>query len=251
MMQPKYNAIYLAPHLDDAALSCGGQIYTKSKNGEKILIVTIMAGDPPTDVIVGHAVELHERWEIKNDVIATRRAEDTVACKILGADYVHWQIPDCIYRFVPETNIPFYPTWPEIIGKIHPQEIGLVQNLTKQFSKLPTADRVLAPLTIGNHVDHQIVRQAAELCFIDNLFYYEDYPYVQTTGALDKVIPKGSSSWMATQIPLSAKALQIKADAITAYKSQLSTFFNGRNDLEQQLNSYAAQIGGERIWYIK
>ena len=60
-MQQKYDSIYLAPHLDDAALSCGGQIYTATQQGANVRIVTVMAGDAPADGIAGYAVELHER----------------------------------------------------------------------------------------------------------------------------------------------------------------------------------------------
>ena len=41
----RYHAIYLAPHLDDAVLSCGGQIFERTARGENVLVVTVMAGD--------------------------------------------------------------------------------------------------------------------------------------------------------------------------------------------------------------
>lgn len=249
MIQTKYDAIYLAPHLDDAALSCGGQIYQQTEVGKKILIVTIMAGDAPDNVLSGHAVELHERWQIENEIVATRRHEDKLASQILGADYLHWSIPDCVYRFIPNTKTLFYSTWPEIIGDVHPQEQQLIQTLSKKLMTLPPAKQIFAPLTIGNHVDHQIVRQAAENCFTENLAYYEDYPYVQTSGALEGVISPYNTEWQATKIPLSAEAIQKKAEAITAYRSQLSTFFKDQQDLQRQLTTYAQKVGGEKIWH--
>ena len=64
-MRTHYDAIYLAPHLDDAALSCGGQIYQLTAVGKQVLIVTIIAGDPPQNVVYSDfARELHERWEL-------------------------------------------------------------------------------------------------------------------------------------------------------------------------------------------
>ena len=39
-----------------------------------------------------------------------------------------------------------------------------------------------------------------------------------------------------------------KIEAILAYRSQISTFFTDRADLEQQVIGYANSIGGERIW---
>ncbi len=247
-MHTKYDTIYLAPHLDDAALSCGGQIYAQTQKGAKILIVTIMAGDPTNGTFSRFAQALHDRWQLETEIVATRRREDAHASQILGADYQHGHIPDCIYRFERQTNTPLYPDWSAIIGTIHPQESDLIVQLSVQLATLPPAKRILAPLAVGNHVDHQIVRQAAELCFANQLFYYEDYPYVQTEGALENVIPPPSTLWQKTQIPLSPEALQMKAKGICAYKSQVSTFFATRQDLEAQLNGYAKRIGGERIW---
>ena len=248
-MQTHYDSIYLAPHLDDAALSCGGQIFKHTKQGANILIVTIMAGDAPHDVTTGHAVELHERWELEKEVVAARRDEDIMASKILGADFAHWQIPDCVYRTIPNRKELYYSTWSEIIGSVHPQEQDLIHQISQQFASLPPASQIFAPLTVGNHVDHQIVRQAAEICFKGNLYYYEDYPYVQSEGAIEAVIPANSKVWQSVEISLSAMAIQKKAEAITAYQSQLSTFFTDAQDLMKQLTTYANQVGGERIWH--
>ncbi len=246
-MQNQYQAIYLSPHLDDAALSSGGQIFQRTQAGESILVLTIMAGDPPNSGFSDFAQELHERWELANDMVAARREEDIRACHILGADYLHWNIPDCIYRADAQTHRPFYPVWEKVIDAIHPQEEGLVQQLAQQFTHLPSAAQIIAPLGVGNHVDHQIVRAAAERCWGKKLDYYEDYPYAQTPGALENTI-QIESDWRATQIPLTPAAIDAKVEAILAFASQVSTFFNGRIDLEQQLSQYANQVGGERIW---
>ncbi|NKQ35915.1 MAG: PIG-L family deacetylase [Chloroflexi bacterium] len=246
-MTNQYDAIYLSPHLDDAALSCGGQIFQATAVGQRILILTIMAGNPAGSAQSGYADMLHERWQLGADVVAQRRVEDIAACHILGADYQHWTVPDCIYRTDAE-NKPLYEDWAEITGSIHPADEPLVEALAKRLAQLPPHGRIIAPLTVGKHVDHQIVRQAAEMGCGDDLFYYEDYPYVQIPGMLAEIIPPESPEWTAVTIPLSAEALQVKARAIEAYVSQVSTFFNGRDDLLRQITSYAQSAGGERLW---
>jgi hypothetical protein len=108
---------------------------------------------------------------------------------------------------------------------------------------------VFAPLAVGHHVDHLLTKQAAEACFgVNGLAYYEDYPYAQKPGALDTVIPQGAPGWQPQVIALSPEALQAKFKAILAYRSQLSTFFVDRADLERQVGGYAAAVGGERVW---
>ncbi|MCP4425217.1 MAG: hypothetical protein GY803_12040 [Chloroflexi bacterium] len=245
-MKPYYDAIYLAPHLDDAALSCGGQIFAQTAVGKSILIVTVMAGDPPEGAMSDFIAELHERWELAVDAVAARRAEDASACRALGADYAHWMTPDCIYRQNPETREMLYPTWEDAISSIHPVETALVDETAQKIAELPDHDRMVVPLAVGRHVDHQITQLAAKRALGANLVYYEDYPYVAEDGTLDKVIDE---RWQAEIIPLRARAIAARVKAIAAFASQMSTFFDDHNDLTQQINAYVKQIGGERLWH--
>lgn len=248
-MRTHYDAVYLAPHLDDAALSCGGQIWQETAVGRHILIVTIMAGDPPAAAVRSDFVrELHARWQLPANAEALRRQEDAAACRLLGADYQHWPVPDCIYRTHPETDSLLYPDWESVITAVHPAETALIEALAAQMAALPTAGRVVAPLGVGCHADHLITRRAAELCFGAALWYYEDFPYVREAGALTAVIPPHTNQWQAQVISLSAAALSAKANAIAAYVSQVSTFFKDPQDLADQLQTYARTVGGERLW---
>lgn len=255
-MTAHYDVIYLSPHLDDAALSCGGQIALRTAVGghkpcENILIVSIMAGDPPGGGFSDYAQELHGRWQLAHDAVAVRRAEDVAACALLGADYQHWAVPDCIYRLDPADGRLLYSEWAQIIGHVSPAEEALVAELAVQMASLPSSLRVVAPLAAGHHVDHQIVRRAAEICFGNRLAYYEDYPYVRDPQLLTAVIPPGDPGWEDEIIPLSQAAIQVKTDAIAVFASQVSTFFNGRDDLNAQILAYTNLVGGERLWRRK
>lgn len=248
-MQPFYDAIYLSPHLDDVALSCGGQIFQATRAGKQILIVTLTAGDPPPMAVSSYAQSLHERWALATDAVAARRAEDRAANTILGAATLHWSLPDCIYRYHPATGAALYLSDPDIFGAIHPAEESLVAALCEQMGALPRHGQLYIPLTIGHHVDHQLTRTAAELAFpLNTLCYYEDYPYAQKPNALAQVIPANSTNWQATVIALDEAAIVAKMAAIAAFQSQFSTFFKDYADLEQQIRTFTAQTGGERVW---
>ena len=248
-MQPFYDAIYLSPHLDDVTLSCGGQIFQATNAGQRVLIVTITAGDPPGSAVSGYAQSLHDRWALATDAVAARRAEDEAANAILGADTLHWALPDCIYRYHPTTGAPFYVSDPDIFGEVNPAELPVVATLSAQIAALPAHRQLYVPLTIGHHVDHQLTRLAAERAFPQaQLCYYEDYPYAQKPGALAQVIPPGDPTWQATTVPLMEAAIQAKIAAIAAFKSQFSTFFQDLADLERQIRTFTASVGGERLW---
>ena len=244
-----YDTIVLSPHLDDAALSCGGQISLQAADGQSVLIVTIMAGDPPAGDVSPFAKRLHDRWEFQFEAVARRREEDNTACRILRADCLHWALPDCIYRHDPLTGEPYYNSNQDIFGPVHPDEKVLQDILVEKLAKLPEHGRVLAPLSVGNHVDHQVTRLAAESCFGRELIYYEEYPYAAEPGAVETIIAADRETWHSQTIPISEAAMEKKIEAIAAYASQMSTFFLDRADLERQVHNYSQLIGGERIWW--
>lgn len=248
-MRQKYDAIYLSPHLDDAVLSCGGQIAGQTAAGISILIVTITAGDPPPGPLSEFAQLLHQRWDAAADAVAMRRAEDAAACAILGADYVHWDYYDCIYRRDGLGNV-IYPTWNDVISSLSAADLPLIDRLAAHMAQLPPTPHVYAPLAVGNHADHQVTRAAAEKWLGSRLRYYEDYPYVAAIGALDAVLGQ-DGDWEPVIVPLTPADLAAKYAAIEAYKSQLSTFFQDRADLEARVGGYAREVGGERWWQSK
>ncbi len=246
-MSPQYQAIYLSPHLDDAAFSCGGQIHARTQQGERVLIVTLMAGDPPPSSGQSAYINaLHERWQLAADAVAQRRAEDAAACRILGAEYLHLPFADCIYRMDGEKR-PFYQSDQDIFGTIHPQEqTELVARVEKAIASLPPSEQIFAPLTVGNHVDHQLTRIAAEIIFDGRLRYYDEYPYARKKGAVEAVI-KQESGWNAAVIPLTKADTAAKIAAICAFRSQLSSFFENEADVAKKMEAYHRITGGEIV----
>jgi LmbE family N-acetylglucosaminyl deacetylase len=246
--KPNYDAIYLAPHLDDVALSCGGQVYDRCAAGQTVLIVTVMAGSPVVSATSEYIASLHERWQLGGDAAAARRAEDIAACRFLGADYLHLDVPDCIYRLDPVLDKPLYNSDEDIFGDVHHAEAPLQKHVAALLHSLPPAEQVIAPLTVGHHVDHLLVRAAAEQVWPKLLRYYEDYPYVENRGFLHRVLGDNLRHWRPDVVEISTQGMRAKYDAIWAFRSQLSTFFGSREEMEARVGGYCAEIGGERLW---
>lgn len=246
-MPLSYDAIYLAPHLDDVALSCGGQIFEQSAAGHRLLIVTVMAGPPPAGALSPFAQFQHDKWGLSaNEAVRSRQAEDQTACQLLGAAYEHWPVSDCIYRRHPQTNEPLYASEEAIFGPIQEAEMELIAQIAMKMADLPHSGRVLAPLAIGNHVDHQLTRRAAELAFGQRLAYYEDYPYNQRLYPAGNLPPPPQ---LTPQLwPLSRPAIQARLSAIAAYQSQLTSLFGDLQTMQQLAQQYLTQLGGERNW---
>src|ERR1043166_8452227 len=87
-------AIFVSPHFDDVALSCGGTVAAEVAAGHDPLIVTVFAGAPPPErPLSGFAQVIHEMMGCKDataaEVLNMRRSEDEAAVRTLGARH-HW-----------------------------------------------------------------------------------------------------------------------------------------------------------------
>ncbi|MEM7132944.1 MAG: PIG-L family deacetylase [Chloroflexota bacterium] len=243
-----YHAIYLSPHLDDAVLSCGGQIHQRTQRGERVLIATVTAGNPSAEMVSAYAQSLHNRWELLTEAVEGRRQEDIRAAAILNADTLHWPIPDCIYRYHEPSGTPYYTSDEEIFGEIHLGERGVVQEIAQLIEQLPSHETLLAPLGVGHHVDHLLTRTAAEIT-TTQLTYYEEYPYAQEVdGATEQVVSRLPIQLTPRIISLHEMDVSARIESIAQYESQLSTFFTGRDDLACQVSSFVQKVDGERTW---
>lgn len=242
-----YDAVYLSPHLDDVTLSCGGQIARQTSNGHSVLIVTVAAGEVASNGVSALGQQLHQYWQIgQESAVAARRQEDVQACSILLADFVHLDVPDAIYRVHPFKKVPLYASIAALAGQLHPVEMPLITSVVRQLQGLPPHRQLYVPLAVGNHVDHQLVRLAAEYCFSTQLCYYEDYPYAQVPELVNEKLQQGS--WQCEVIPLSDTELTTKLMAVACFKSQISALFQNWDNASKLIKAYTNQTGGERIW---
>lgn len=247
----EYNHIYVSPHLDDAVLSCGGQIWQQTQAGENVLVLTVFAGGPANNLKLSpFAQQLHSRWEEPGDAAAARRLEDRMAVATLGAQAAHCSYTDCIYRQIASGEFP-YASEESLWGPIHPEEKLLVAEIQAQLASLPAAQSGVfyAPLSVGDHVDHKIIRQAAE-CLNRPVIFYEDFPYARDRQAVRSKL--GGEDWTAKVSWLSEQALEAKTAAIACYRSQLSTFWTSIEEMSASIRTFAEQVGqgapAERTW---
>jgi hypothetical protein len=212
---------------------------------------TICAGEPPSEPLSSFAQELHWRWGVGSDAILARRSEDAVSCAHLAARYLHFSIPDCIYRRSPHTGEPLYASEAAIFGAVHPDEAVLVEELTQLLErqlheniKIPQI-QLVCPLTLGGHVDHRLTRTAAERLGIP-LYYYPDYPYtIENAATIASNLP---ASWEMSVYPISEAGVQAWVKSIAAHRSQISTFWAGVEAMECAIREYAQEYGGVRLW---
>ncbi|PDW03377.1 PIG-L deacetylase family protein [Candidatus Viridilinea mediisalina] len=251
-----YAHIFLAPHLDDAALSCGGLIAQLTSQDEAVLVVNLCSGSPPPDAgLSGFAAAMHERWALPDhEVVRLRRAEDAAALDLLAADSYHLAWLDAIYR-MPDS----YATNEQLFGPVVPTD-PLVRQVAPQLANLaarfPSAT-FYAPLGVGHHVDHQIAHRAAHALAHQGcaLAYYEDFPYVATAGALlQRLNALGDEVAFQPVVQSIDATLPRKLAAIAAYRSQIGMLFGDCATMETTVKNYAAGLArpgssyAERLW---
>lgn len=257
-----YGHIVLSPHLDDAALSCGGRIAALATAGEAVLVVNICSGSPaPGTTFSPFAAANHARWGLPAaEAVARRLAEDERALEILGADSLQLDLLDAIYR-MPTAYVDDATLFGEVVAD-DPLPAALGACLADLVARFPDA-LFYAPLGVGRHVDHQAAYAAAvtladaaiRAVTTTSVAFYEDFPYVAAPSALAARLDElgGPQGFMPLVSAIDA-TLARKVGAVEAYASQLGTLFGGAEAAAGAVSAYAARLAhdeaayGERLW---
>lgn len=127
-----------------------------------------------------------------------------------------------------------------------------VETLSRQFRKYFVRGLVLAPLGLGDHIDHLTVRAAAIKGSVPHkLGFYEDLPYATWVpeASLRQAVGHVERN---TGVPLRASLIQRKAyisgkrSVVSLYQSQIS-----RSEADAIARFATTYHGGERIWVPK
>lgn len=262
MSKTEYDHLYLSPHLDDVVLSCGGLIRKQTLAGERMLVVTLFAAIPSYEHLSPFARFHHLLWGRHPDPVGRRRQEDQVALSHLGADPLHLDFLEAIYRG-PLREKPslrlrsgqagqaprfLYRSNKALFGAIDLKDEGLHVELASAIEEVAERQRkpfLYAPLAVGHHVDHQIARRTADSLRRRGypIIYYEDFPYVEGEEAL--LLALGAEKWSPTLEGI-ADTIEEKVEAIALYASQIFYLFRRKATMERRVRAYAASLAPER-----
>lgn len=230
----------LSPHRDDAAFSLSLALSCWSKLRLKVTIVNFFT----ISNYAPHAVSTRAL-----PISALRTREDySVLLSINRRIRIEaFDLLDAPLRFGIEVNAIALA---ETAALQSTSEINvLAQRLRKYF----TRGLVLAPLALGDHVDHLAVHRAALASSVDHkLGFYEDLPYATWTpkSVLCEKLCRAEES---TNVDLKGAVIRShkftvahKRQLIKKYQSQISP------DEASAIANYAWNYGGgERIWIPK
>jgi len=246
-METVLHYIFISPHLDDAILSCGGIIHSLNSSGQNVEIWTVFAGKPKNFLFNDFTKSLHQRWALDDQFAITNRLkEDKTACKILGVKAKYFRFLDCIYRF-DENGKHLVNKEEDLFQDVKGNQIQLIKKITKSILEKLSGDAILiSPFAIGKHIDHQIVKMALQNDKIKNLMFYADFPYVVKESAIYD--PSMLNNLAEVNIFLKEIDLEKWKLSVSAYRSQISTFWNGNREMFQKIDDYVSSGGGKKLW---
>ncbi|HTP02804.1 MAG TPA: PIG-L family deacetylase [Anaerolineales bacterium] len=235
--------IYLSPHLDDAVLSAGGLIRAQSSAGAHVEIWTCMAGIPEPADPGEFARMMHLIWGFADgrECVTSRRLEDQRAAALVGALPVHLDFLDCLYRRGSDGQA----LYADAVLPVQPDDSELPAAISRLIAgRLQPDDMVVCQLAIGRHVDHVIVRQAAEM--LDRpLTYDADMPYLLNhPGDLEPA----TTGMLASLQPVSEGDYRCWLEAIDCYTSQVASVFGSHEVMHQVMDEFWNEQHGIRLW---
>jgi len=201
------------------------------------------------------------------EIAALRRLEDERFAYFAEASVVHLDLPDAVYRG--------YQGEQELLSMPRADDAAQVDILRREINRLEP-QKVYFPLGIGNHVDHQLLREVGIALLEEGrrwvmpgpdytgiVTFYEDFPYAWWSdfGRLE-YLPAGALDGLPGDVSLwpgyadITDQVERKITGINLYRSQVPNLFGTPKKVGDGVRAYAmkvAALGGlpgmaERYW---
>jgi len=225
------NVAVLSPHLDDGPFSLGAWIAGVSRNGTRVRIVTVLAGDPAWE-------RPPSRWDMKSgfrsagEAARIRREEDRRACALLGAE----------------------PIWLPFGDEGYGRGAGEDETWAAVSSAIDGADAVLTPGCPLRHSDHGwLTRLVLERGFGEGrVGLYLEQPHAMWARVGAPMTPPLIHDLLGRplqwdRLPVAKSDVKLKRKACREYRS---LFRAARPLLMLRSSLHEALIGGESLAWV-
>lgn len=221
-------ALFLSPHLDDVAFSCGGTLAKLAAAGWRCVLATAFTKSVPHPTGFALKCQTDKGLSPEVDYLAVRRAEDAEFARTVGAAEALWlDFPEAPHRG--------YESPAELFAGVKPGD-GVAEALAESVHDLWRKYRpelVFAPQGLGHHADHlQLIAAVTAALPADAVTWYRDTPYAlrEAAATADFGVPVGDH-------------LAAKLDGCAAYRTQLGFQFGGEAAMREALTAFARREG--------
>ncbi len=203
----------------------------------------------------------------EGDAMAIRRLEDERFAYFSEASVVFLDLPDAVFRG--------YGGDDQLLGAVRDDDRAPIDIIRREIVRLEP-QTVYLPLAVGNHVDHQLMREVGLSLlgearrwvmpgpdWAGRVTFYEDFPYAWWDG-FDRLeqLPEGSLASLPPDVSLVPEyddisdVLERKINGIRLYESQLDRQFGGERAMDGAVRAYGSKVGrlggldgaAERYW---
>jgi LmbE family N-acetylglucosaminyl deacetylase len=258
--------LFLSPHLDDAVLSCGGVIHQLAWGGERVIIVTAMAGEPHEPLPDSPVVEtIRVRWNSGDFPYRTRRVEDVHAAQALRAQVYHLPLVEAALRGTicgAGDWIALYPDYESPFQGLNDADDARLF-LLETHLPFTEVTAIYAPLGVDEHVDHRLVRDWALVLTGSQgapaLRFYAEYPHARQKSSLQRALAFYHQHLPAVTLDPEIRVLTdddcaAKIRAMGCYQSHLHVLWNDPAEMERLARDYMMMIGdgtpAELFWRV-
>lgn len=225
-------ALFISPHLDDVAFSCGGTLAKLALADWRTHLCTIFTASVANPTGFALACQMNKGLAADIDYMRLRRAEDEDFAAHVGARHVsHLAFKEAPHRG--------YGSAAQLFGGVFESDgvwravADALQNMVDEISP----ELVFAPQGLGNHVDHlQTIRAVLALNTDARVLWYRDTPYAlrEPHAPPSRLLPANLQE-VSCDI---TSTLEVKIRAIEAYTTQLDFQFGGVPRMREMLKDF-------------
>lgn len=166
-------ALFVSPHLDDVAFSCGGTVMALGRAGWQTVVLTAFTASVPSPEGFALACQLDKGLGADIDDLAVRRREDEEFARRADVARVGWlELPEAPHRGYGSASAL---TGDYVAGDV---VAGPLRDALRRWVDDQQPELVFAPQALGGHVDHRRVAEAvADVAGHDAVQRYCDLPY--------------------------------------------------------------------------
>ena len=231
-------ALFLSPHLDDVAFSCGGTLLRLTGDPRwRVVLCTIFTASVPDPQGFALRCQTDKGIPAETDYMALRRTEDEAYAAFANVhESQRWG-----YREAPHRG---YESPADLFAGVRGDD-AVWEPLCDDLAALDSwvePDLVFAPQGLGNHVDHlQTIRATLAVWPVERVAWYRDTPYaIREPGARPAGLLRLEEDLFLCRVPLPSTVLERKIAGCALYASQIGFQFGGEDALREKLTAFHA-----------
>lgn len=238
------NILFISPHFDDAAFSCGGNIQKLVRSGHSVHLLTVFTKSKKPFNSFAKECQLSKGIPIEEDYLSLRAKENVNFAKFMGINnVVNLDFLEAPYRG--------YESSKSLFLSDETKESSLIDELTEKIKSYVMRfkfDQIYSAAALGNHIDHLLVRSATQKLYTSivnsetSFYLYEDLPYAINSESFVDLETFKESYFVDIDI---SETIEDKVKGILEYTSQIGFQFGDPKMVDIKVKTYSKSLSSE------